>query len=539
MLSLKEKIQLSNKPLKCISKLPLAVGGSENFLILLNPRVDVNIGTAVNSCASFSHGVVFGTSDGRVGIFKNNVPNFYNLHTSNVCSIDYKDGLLVTASWDNSINILQECPKENANIILGEDSFTQRNLKLNETIWKVRVVTKNVFATAGTGQKITLYKNNKIFKEIDNHAYVIRDFFISENDIYSVDNYGKVLKTSVSGEITRSKNLDEMCFCMCFYNKYVVIGGDNGSIFILNTDLQCVHKLRLPCTSVWDVKADEEFVYCAGSDGILYKLAEGSGEDVFVESQATLDNTNVETNSKSLHDGYFVSEGVEYQSKDGQLFKRVGDKWESVGYAFQSKQPDNTFTVELSGKNYTLTFNNDENVHEVADRFLSTNKIDKSHHQEIVDFINKNFRKENLYSYYSHIELEGIAKTIGKHPIVDILKEIVAGTRYRSFEKGPKSVQEIEKHLSDNEIPNFVKLDICKYLVYKKIPIDLSFLFKIDIQNKKEAKAFVFLLTNMVEDPVFNLKMLYEKVKRLNDLGLISLDDMVKLNNNRKIKDQK
>ena len=60
-----------------------------------------------------------------------------------------------------------------------------------------------------------------------------------------------------------------------------------------------------------------------------------------------------------------------------------------------------------------------------------------------------------------------------------------------------------------------------------------------EISDKKEAKAFIFLLTNLVEDPPFSLKSFCMKVKRLRDLGLLTLNDVISLENNLEIRNKK
>lgn len=140
---------------------------------------------------------------------------------------------------------------------------------------------------------------------------------------------------------------------------------------------------------------------------------------------------------------------------------------------------DHSFSVELENKVYTLSFNGTDNVHEVALKFIAENKLDKAHHTDIVNYINAIFKKSTIYKKYETIDISGISKVLGDHPILKVLKKIMAGENFLLLKSDPQNIYQIKDLLfGGNDIPLFIVLDICKYHAFKGLILDLSFLFR-------------------------------------------------------------
>ncbi len=92
---------------------------------------------------------------------------------------------------------------------------------------------------------------------------------------------------------------------------------------------------------------------------------------------------------------------------------------------------------------------------------------------------------------------------------------------------------------NDKEIPLFIKLDFYKYFAYKKISVDYSFLFNLKIRERKEAKVYCMLVTNLVQDPPFNLSPLKNILFRLKDEGLVTFQDVSEFDFNMAIRNEK
>lgn len=545
MPSILNKTQVFTNSLKCISDDGKWAGGSTNTLKNISTGLEINTNSFVNSMASYGNGLVFGLSDGRIGLSNTeNKVGYVNIHTGNICTMDTFNGCILTGSWDHFAVLLIPTQRDRADICLNENYYTKKVFHHPETVWKVLLVTENIFITGCADTKIRIYKDYSLFREISYHSHVVRSILIENsgstpNFIFSIDNYGVLIKTNLNGNIAASRNLDEMCFSMCWYKDLIIVAGECGNIFVVDKDLTVHSRTRLPCSTCWSVRVVDDSILVAGSDGVLYSL---STEDIYESidycgfaSDTANENSNTLSN-KGVKEGVFVSGGCRYKVEDGKVYQDTGSRWELVGDAHEDSKQQ-SFTVELDDKKYTLSFGENENPNEVASRFIHQNKINPVHHQEIVDYINQNFRRETVFKKYEKIDIDGISKALGDHPIVKILRDVSSGEKYSILCSDEKNVYDIERILRTIETDKlFVCLDICKYLFFKKIWIDLSFLFHCKFTNRKEARALVFLLTNMVENPPFNLARLNLEVRKLIDQRLLTFDDIVNYDENCSIK---
>lgn len=538
MPSILNKTQVFTNSLKCISNDGKWIGGSINTLKNISDDSEIDTNSFVNSITSYDDGVAFGLSDGRIGILNSeNKEEYVNIHTSNICTIDTLNGCILTGSWDHFAVLLIPTQRDRADICLNGNYFTKKIFHHPETVWKVLLLSENTFITGCADNKIRIYKDYTVSKEISYHSHVVRSILVENNGnqpsfIYSVDNYGVLLKTCPNGRIYASRNLDEMCFSMCWYEDMMIVTGECGNIFVIDKDLTVHSKTKLPCSTCWSVRVVDDSILVAGSDGVLYSL---STDDLYTSIDYCETETRPDEGS-GVKDGVFVSGGCKYKVEDGKVYQSVGSNWELVGDAHDNSK-QHTFTVELEEKKYTLSFGEKENPSEVASRFLNENKINPVHHQEIVDYINQNFRRECVFKRYEKIDIDGISKVLGDHPIINIIKDISNGQAYSILNSDEKNVYEIERALKTIEDEKlFVCLDICKYLFYKKVWIDLSFIFNCKFTNRKEAKAFILLLTNMVENSPFNLSKLNLEIRRLIDQRLLTYDDVMNYEENCSIK---
>lgn len=538
MFKIKEEKILSKGELKCMVLNPLIVGGSSKEIIDSNTKAVISTNAGVNSMVLFKEGFLFGLSDGRIGYSNKNRENeYFNLHTGNICTIDVLDSMIMTGSWDKTSFILYPCENQSADLCLNEIYYKKVCLNHPESVWFVKIMDKDTFITGCADGVVRLFKNGKLIRELAHHSNAVRSFILVDKKIISIDNYGKLLKTDLNGMIEKTRNLDELCFSLCEYERLILVCGENGHVFVINSDLEILYKVKLPCNTCWSIKADNTLVYVCGSNGTCYILEKDPNfEQTEYTSEEKEDKVcDQKTPTEHHQDKEFVSEGVKYKIKDGKLFKEMNGDWELVGDV--DKSYDHSFTIELEGKNYTLSFNDSDNSHEVASEFLRKNKMSQVYHQEILDYIEKNFKKKSIFKFYESINIEGIKKILGEdNLVINTLRKISSGTKISVYKEHPDNVYEIDEQIKN--IPLFVKLDICKYLIFKKIPVDLSFIFRAEIKDKKEAKAFIFLMTNLVEDSPFSLKILIPKIKSLRDLGLLTLDDVSSFENNWNIKNK-
>lgn len=527
MIKVLRKENICEGDLKCISTNPLAVGGNAKLIKLIGNGTTFLFDAKVSSLVPYRSGLVFGLSDGKLGFLdRNGQRECVDLHKSNICTLDVCGESILTGSWDHSAILLQKS-SANTQLRMGDSFYHVLVLPHPETVWSARFITENELVTGCADKKLRIFSAGVCTKEIDYHNSVVRGVIVSEDLIYSVDNYGTVIKTSKSGKILRSRFLEEICFCICAFEDHLLVGGDNGSVFVLNRDLEVLEKIKLPCLSCWSIAVRDDDVLVAGSNGVLY----------YLQRSETQDSSEVDaSNSGDRKDGIFVANGLRYKMEAGKVYIENGNEWELMGDA--EKAFDHSFSVELGNKEYVLSFNDEDNVHEVASKFIHENGLDWSHHQEIVNYINHTFRRSTLYKKYDTIDIKGISRVVGSHPILEVLRKVADGEKFSMFVKDSQNVYQIEKVLFRSSLPLFVVLDVCKFLCFKKINLDLSFLFNSSFQDRKEAKAFAYLMTNIVEEPHFNISALHRKLRRLKDLGYLTDDDTFRYEENFAIKNR-
>lgn len=533
MMKIEKHLKLFGNDVKCMSDDAKWAGGASKSIKNLQTEVEIDTASSVNSMKSFGEKILFGLDDGRIGILdQNNSIEYAKIHAKNVCTLDCCDGCILSGSWDHKAVFLVPCDEVQADICIGGIFYINRAFEHPNAVWKVHFINKHTFATGCADNSIRIFKNNTLFKTLSHHSNVVRSFCIDGNFIYSVDNYGKLIKVTIEGKILKFRDLGELCFGMCRYKDLFLVCGENGHVFAVNSDLQVLFKTRVPSTTCWNINVYENKIYVACSGGMVYVLTVDDNEPNKDEDSEEVESTaQQKAGSQGLPDQTFVSGGVKYKSENNKIYMETPSGWELIGSSGDNY--DHSFDVELEGKTYVLSFNDDENVHEVATRFLRKNKINLVHHQDIVDYINKNFKKSSLFKKYDSINIEGISKLIPDHPILQIIKNISDGNRYSIVQYKKKNIYQIEEALFDfKKIPLFVILDICKYLYFKNVRVDLSFLFDHEFMNKKEAKAFLFLMTNVIENPPFNLSKLEDKIRILRDHGYLELDDLGKYDNN-------
>lgn len=536
MFKIVEENKVLNGCLKCFSEDTLFVGGTLKIVKNRKTGLEIPVNSFVNSMASLTDDLLLGMADGNLGLLKNKKDiEYLSLHTSNICTLNTFNGQILTGSWDHSATLLIPASQQDSNVSLGGKFYVKKVFPHPETVWKVLFVNNNTFITGCADKKIRIFKDNVLFKELGYHAHVVRSLLVDNDIIYSVDNYGKLLKFSMDGKLLKSRCLGEMCFGMCKYKDLILVSGENGSVFSVNDNLEVTYKTKLPSTTCWNVSASTGNIFVAGCNGVLYKLSldsEDQPEDVKIEEEAV---AAAPAPKKTTANKTFVSGGINYKVEDGKIYKQTETSWELFGDA--ENEYDHSFSVELDGKKYTLSFNKEDDVGKVATTFISKNKLDPVHYQEIVDYIKKNFLSMSVFKKYETIDLNGLARLLSDNPLITVLKRIADGEKYSLLASKENNIYDIERLLFyDSDLPLFALLDICKYLYYKKVYIDLSFLFTKTFEDKKEAKAFVFLMTNMIEDPPFDISLLHQKVKRLKDIGYLTVDDTVKYDTNYSIK---
>lgn len=552
MLKIIKKQPICKEDVKCIDSAATVVGTDSKTIVNLETQESFSFDANVSALKLDGYTLFYALSNGELGVVNK---GGVKIHSKKVTSLRLDPGRILTGSWDHSA-ILLEKSETKTDLSLGSCFYTVHQFPHPETVWAVEFLGANTFVTGCADSVIRLFNKGGCIKTITHHRSVIRGIVVTRGSIYSVDNYGVVMQFGLEGKLKKMRQLGEMCYSVFEYGDKMVVTGENGAVFVISRELEVIDRVTLDSPSIW----------CGTSCGTVSSVVGGNTSSLVVggstattatdATDTATAGTDANTTTSSCvvgasngavyylqddgimgpvveHDPSvktFISGDSTYKIQDGVIYIKTGDSWEMVGY--EEKKPDHSFSIEFQGRDYTISFSDNDNVHEVATTFLSQNKLGLEHKDQIVNFINSNFKKQASYKMYETLDFNGVTKAIGPKAITAELEKIKNGELYSIFANNPNSVTALESKLFDDGIPLFVVLDICKYLIYKKISVDLSFLFRNEFQDKKEAKAFCYLLTNVLADPPFNTEMLHEKIRNLRDKGYLNDSDLVYYQNN-------
>lgn len=362
---------------------------------------------------------VSGGQDAKVSVVSEDSHPFpLSGHESNVCALDSKDNLLISASWDSSARVwANDAPKYTLD---GHQA----------AVWDAKIVDESRFLTAGADKKILLWKNNVVDKTFVGHEDVVRGVCPLDKDTFAscsndgtikIWGYDGTLKTTLYGHTNYIYQLAKLP------TGELVSVGEDGEMRIWNSK-ETVQAIALPDISVWCVAADQsgsgDFAV-AGSDYIIRvfsrdesRWAPQEERDHLADSVANKVNTT-DIDESQIKDRSVLKSPPE---KEGQVVmvradngsieahQSTGGQWIRVGEVVNAKEAaakggDANSKKELDGKMYDyvfnvniedgkpelpLPYNSDENPYDSARRFLEKNELPMSYLDEVAQFITKN-----------------------------------------------------------------------------------------------------------------------------------------------------
>ncbi|KAF9764584.1 Ubiquitin homeostasis protein lub1 [Nosema granulosis] len=533
MLEVTNILNYSKKDLKDVyvdNNLIIAVGRDEVVFVndlTTNAVSKFNPHSGNVNSVTYSNGNIFcGCQNGLINIYNLETNTKSNLfgHSNNVCTLEIRNNILLSGSWDHTLKIWY-IPE-----LRLIDSIEHPG-----TVWCVKFIDDNTFVTGCADKVVRIFNNNVLVSSYSLHNFCIRGVSVVDKVIYSIDNEGTLLKTTMGGELLAHASFKDFMFSVEAVGEHVVCCGENGKIYLLDGNLAIVDETTAPCVSCWKVYSLGDKVYICGSDGSLYiflinnGLKRGLNNEKFYRQNETAKNGDVVDSTPSQE---FVSGDERFRVVDNNVYQFVNEEWVLLGEKKEEAEAfDYSFSVELDNKFYTLAFNKKDNVYQVADDFLLKNKLNDEYRDQIVDYIRSNFGSKGDYKLYDTINVEGVHKLLGGYDsLVYIFNNLK--TPNKKYEKL------IEKELSLvlETGPRFVALDLYRFFVIHGLSFDLTFLFRFQCKDRKEALAFVRLLTVLYYDSPFNIESLHPVVQRLKDSGLLKSDDLDDYYNNRSIK---
>ncbi|KAH9410746.1 putative PFU protein [Ordospora pajunii] len=453
-------------------------------------------------------------------------------HGMNVCTLDAFDELLMSGSWDCTVAVwdVSHCKYANPECLV--------RIQHPAAVWSAKFVRKNMCVTGCADNILRIYEDGVLVSMFEYHVSCVRSLAVFDGCVFSIDNEGIVLKMTLDGVLLKHQSLNEFGYCLSLCavdgEEMVVCCGENGKVMFFDMDLRTLQDVRVPVISCWTVCGNRGKVYVGCNDGRIYMYSKEVSED------ARKKLAEIEEGMKVVGgDREFVSNGQKFKTVGGEVYQEVDGEWVFMGSMQGLNNYENTFQVELDNKYYTLSFNNDENTYEVAERFLRKYGLKDEFKDEIVDFIKKNFVSAGKLRIHDSINTEGIKA---------ILNRITEETRHeypciaRCIENvSPEDSEDLERELKClmKEGPMFMALDLIRYFSVHGCAFDMSFLFMLMPRDKKEAVTFVRLVTNLFVHPPFNLEVLHGKVLMLRDRGLVEENVLDDYFTNRSMKSRK
>ncbi|KAI5172460.1 phospholipase A-2-activating protein [Nematocida sp. LUAm3] len=468
-------------------------------------------------------------------------------HGGNVCSIRGEGERVVSASWDGSVCI-------------WENKRVKESVYTDKSIWAAEYLKgEEIVACCTDGSIIYLNKKNEkyvVSRGLLLHDSCIRDIIVEKDRIITLSNSGVLIATEHSGRVIKKVSLDAISFRIKRMSSkgstelnhgvtggvttelnHIGMGGvtegtygvflDEGVVKVLDGEMEYLYAISLPVLSCWSGCLFPEELVIGASDGNIYKFG---GEE----------NVKAKEYLEGLHEQMNIPQEEEkaYKVEDGKVFERKGERgeWELFGEQVdgQKKKYDHTINIELGSKVFKLSFNQNDEYSSVSKEFVSANGLSEEYVPEIIEFLEKNFKRKNNvditnYTLYSSISYEGVSKKFEKYPngerALEILLKIFNGSVKSGSEEFSLLIKEIEVILSEWILGDYEKypvLDCYKYLLAVGGSFDFYFMKNLEIfSDKRDALLYAKLATNILACSFKDKKYVVHNMNRILDKNLV------------------
>lgn len=509
-------IKVSTHDLKTIIsyKSGLAVSGRDDKIHIINS--DESIKTLspqishVNSLIAVDNALIAGGQSGLIAIYDEHLqtPQLLAGHSGNVSSLCEKNGVLLSGSWDHTVRIW--------NYRSMSEVF---KFDVLDCVWCVRFIygIDNFlpldFVVGTANGYISVYKNNIEWCKFKIHVSAVRSMEFSDGYLFSVGNDGKIMKCSIDGKLLNVHDLKDFMYSIYIDKvKGVVATGENGKVALLDSNLDVTWVGSIKAQSSWRGVIIDDNILVAGSDGVLYSLNEKETEVLDVTRKTDVSCSDVEkTGKKTKNVGL---KDPNYKVVDGKVYFLENGEWNLIGDVVEEKKEyDHSFTVEVDNKNLTIEFNTNDNIFDVADKFLEQNNLSSSYKNDIVNFINQNFKPKASFYVYKNKNIDGIKNLLKDEFIIENLINPDINNN--------KEIAERLFVLLNMEDENFYVLDCYRIFHLEGFEFDFCFLQDYCVENKKSATVFLRLICNLMSNLPFAIEVLEAKIKRVIDMRLV------------------
>lgn len=531
------------KDIVIVEKYLITVGRDRTVRVCLKKSLEKlfmsqDIGCFANSICAIENTLYVGAQNGKIWVFlldtqtgSLGVVKVINAHTGNVCCLRARKGKVVSASWDGHVCIIRD------------GSIVER-IKTNKTIWAVDILEdeKETLITSNTDGSIVLYTQSnggyRAEREISVHVSCVRDILIQPDRFISLSNSGVVIASENTGKIIGKKDLDSISFRVAYCKErgdrgeYAVFS-DEGVVHVLDHELNTLYALNLPVLSCWCGILTADSILVGGSDGRIYRFGEIGTEEGEKDLRRIQDEVISQKEEQKAQESKKEKKESKYKVENGKVYEKKGDTWELFGDQIQPEKKDHTVDIELGNKKFKLSFNKGEDHTEVANRFVNEHSLGKEYVEEIVEFLDKNFKqqkKKNLsqYKIYDTIMLDAVKKRISalkdSNIVIDFIESLYNGSITLGttlFREQLVNVEVVLNGWIKEKVDLLPILDCYKYLIGKGAAVDLIFLQNINVlDNRKDALVYSMIATNILAVHPEKRSYILSTMKKIMDKGL-------------------
>ncbi|ODV91669.1 hypothetical protein CANCADRAFT_74329 [Tortispora caseinolytica NRRL Y-17796] len=340
-------------------------------------------------------------------------------HTANVCALDYRDGLLVSGSWDYTAKVWDT----------HQDIFTLSGHQA--AVWAVLALPEGRFLTGSADSTIKLWKDGKCIKSVTAHSMPVRGLCrLPNNSIVSCSNDLTVKVWSpeldLVAELKGHKNFVYQVAALS--TGELVSVGEDRSVRIWKDD-KCIQTIVLPTVSVWTVDVNENDDIAVGSSDSVIRVFSRSPDRWASDDQLRQFDDAVASTGVSVQElGYIQKDKIPSSDALKTTSGTEGDtilvrdltnvvsihlwtngEWKKIGEVvdaavsekkqlYEGKEYDYVFDVDIEdGKPpLKLPYNANDNPYTAAAQFLAKYELPSTYIEQTVQFILQNTQGSQL-----------------------------------------------------------------------------------------------------------------------------------------------
>lgn len=341
-------------------------------------------------------------------------------HQGNVCSLNYKDDVLISGSWDCTAKVWD----------LSSFSVKYDLKGHSASVWDAKIVdaAEEIYLTCSADRTIRKWKGGKEVAQFSGHNDVVRKLLILPGAKHFVsasnDCTLKVWDLESGAVLQTLHGHDSFIYDIAILSNGDLVSTAEDRTVRIWRNGKTLQAITLPCISVWCVDTlPNDDIAVGGSDKSIYVFtaspdreatASGIQEFTSLVQNSAISEQSIDDLKRTDIPGYEALEQgadeegatkmvkspagvIEAHQWSGGQWVKIGDVVGSAGgssgkKSHNGKEWDYLFDVDVEdGKPpLKLPYNANENPYTAAERFLADHELPASYKDEVVRFIEQN-----------------------------------------------------------------------------------------------------------------------------------------------------